>query len=69
MERVNEVENGKRWGVVSVRNSKGEYLTRENEVEVRWREYYEHFLTGDVISEVGDNDEMMRGVMIEDMRG
>ena len=36
-----------------MRNSIGEEVTRENDIEVRWREYFVQLLNGDEISEVG----------------
>ena len=36
-----------------MRNLMGEELTRENDVEVRWREYFAQVLIGDKMNEVG----------------
>ena len=38
---------------LSVRNSMGEELTRENDIERIWKEYFVRLLNGDEIGEVG----------------
>ena len=37
-----------------MRNSMGEELTQENNIEGRWKEYFVQLLNGDEIREVGD---------------
>ena len=39
----------------SMRNSMEEELTRENDSEVRWKEYFVQRLNGDEISEEGED--------------
>ena len=36
-----------------MRNSMGEELTQENDIEGRWKEYFVQLLNGDEIREVG----------------
>ena len=50
---VDEVRKGKSTRLLSVRNSMGEELTRENDFEVRWRRYFVQLLNDNKISEVG----------------
>ena len=42
--------------IVSVKSSREEESIRENEIEVRWREYFGQLLNGNVVREVRDND-------------
>ena len=54
----------------SVRNPMDEELPKENDIEVRWKEYFVQLLNGDEISEVrvrrkriGGNDSIVRKVV------
>ena len=47
------IERGEGLKMLSVRNSMGEELTWENDIEVILREYFFKLLNGDEISEVG----------------
>ena len=56
----------------------GEELTRENDNEGRWKEYFIQLLNGDEITEVGgdvrrvrigDNERLVRKVVREEIRG
>ena len=38
---------------LSIRNSMGEELTQENDIEGRWKEYFVQLLNGDEIRDVG----------------
>ena len=40
-------------GINEVRNSIGEELSSENNIESRWKEYFVQLLNGDELSEVG----------------
>ena len=49
-----------------MRNSMGEELTRENDIEGRWKEYFVQMLNGDEIREVGRD--IRREIIGEDKR-
>ena len=51
--RVNEVRKGESLRPLSMRNSMGEELTQENDIEGRWKEYFVQLLNGGEIREVG----------------
>ena len=53
--KVNEVRKEGSIRVSSVRNSMEEELSLENDVEVRWREYFVQLLNDFEIIEVGEN--------------
>ena len=45
---------------LSMINSVGEELTRENDIEGRWKEYFVQLLNGDEIREVGGDIRRVR---------
>ena len=49
---ANEVRKGENLRPLSMRNSMGEELTRENNIEGRWKEYFVQLLNDDEIREV-----------------
>ena len=71
--RVKEVTKGDSLRFSPVRNSMGEELTRENDVEVRWKKYFVWVLNGDKINEVGGDDRgterVVRKVVREEIIG
>ena len=75
---VNEVRKGESVRPLSIRNSMGEELTQESDIEGRWKEYFVQLLNGDEIKEVGGDkrweriteiERVVRGVVREEIRG
>ena len=50
---VNDVRKGESLRALPMRNSIGEELTQENEIEGRWKDYFVQLLNGDEIRQVG----------------
>ena len=73
---VNEVRKGESQSPLSMRNSMGEELTRENDIEGRWKDYFVQLLKGDEMGEVGgdirrerivENERVVREVVREEI--
>ena len=73
---VNEVRNGESLRPLSMRNSMGEELTRENDTEGRYKEYFVKLMNGNEIREVegdiwresiGENERAVRDGVREEI--